>query len=110
MNLREWLVLMERPKRQEGESDDDYTDRIIHEGAERGVFRQCSIGYHEECSDPDGDDCRCAHHMSVAPSYGDLAHWLKVEMDDGDALREMAGVDAKWSARRTASGDAREGG
>lgn len=27
--------------------------------------RQCSIGYHEECSDPEGESCGCPCHQLV---------------------------------------------
>lgn len=59
-----------------------YTDYLTGAGAkERGVNfatdpktgknyvytpsrnRQCSIGYHEECSDPDGESCGCPCHQ-----------------------------------------------
>ena len=44
-------------------SDED-SNRLIHAGAKAGKFRQCSLGWHEECSDPYGEDCRCeCHHQ-----------------------------------------------
>lgn len=45
-----------------GLSDDAWTDAMAREGAATGVNRQCSIGWHQECSDPAGDRCRCACH------------------------------------------------
>jgi hypothetical protein len=39
-----------------------YTDWLSSKGRENGVNRQCSIGWHEECSDPDGERCRCLCH------------------------------------------------
>jgi hypothetical protein len=27
--------------------------------------RQCSIGYHEECSDPEGETCGCPCHQII---------------------------------------------
>jgi len=45
----------------EGLSDDE-TNEMIRLGRAKGMFRQCSIGYHEECSDPDGDECTCTCH------------------------------------------------
>ena len=51
-----------------GETMENYTDRLI--GA-RGPdlmpydhrrYRQCSIGFHEECSDPEGEQCQCWCH------------------------------------------------
>lgn len=43
-------------------SDGAWTDAMSREGRATGVNRQCSIGWHNECSDPDGDDCLCACH------------------------------------------------
>ena len=97
MNLRDWLEAMQRTPREPDESDSEMTDRHIREGAKRGMNRQCSIGWHEECSDPDGEDCRCPCHMASAPSYGTLANYLLAEMRDGEELRRLAGVDEDWS-------------
>lgn len=52
----------------EGESDAAYTDRIT--GADRtdrkpydhARYRECSMGYHTTCSDPDGCSCGCPCH------------------------------------------------
>lgn len=41
-----------------------WTDSMVAEGRATGVNRQCSIGWHEECSDPDGDRCRCRCHVA----------------------------------------------
>lgn len=57
----------------EGETPEKYTDRLT--GADRTDRRpydhernrQCSIGYHDECSDPDGVNCECPCHTAVAP-------------------------------------------
>ncbi len=53
-----------------GESVSAYTDRLT--GADGGAtpfdhkrFRQCSIGWHDECSDPDGDECECPCHQEA---------------------------------------------
>jgi hypothetical protein len=51
-----------------GEGTDAYTDRLT--GADRTGRvpydhqrnRQCSIGYHDECSDPAGESCQCPCH------------------------------------------------
>lgn len=51
------------PVRQIDETDAQYTDRLIAE-RKPGVFRQCSIGWHEECSDPQGAECACEHHKT----------------------------------------------
>lgn len=50
------------PVRQINETDVEYTDRLVRERKE-GMFRQCSIGWHDECSDPYGQECTCAHHQ-----------------------------------------------
>ena len=87
MPLRGWLEAVSPPERHYGEGDHEWTDRAVREGAARGINRWCSFGHHESCSDPDGDRCRCVCHRSDAPSYGDLARWLKSELDDGHRLR-----------------------
>lgn len=38
------------------------TDAAAMEGREKGYNRQCSIGWHDECSDPEGDHCKCPCH------------------------------------------------
>lgn len=60
-----------------GESDEQYTDRLT--GADRtGRMpynhrrnRQCSIGYHDECSDPSGAVCECPCHAGAGKEQGD---------------------------------------
>jgi len=47
-----------------GQSAED-ADRMIAAGKEMGKFRQCSLGYHDECSDPDGDECTCLCHSET---------------------------------------------
>jgi hypothetical protein len=42
--------------------DDETTETKIAAGRLMGMFRQCSLGYHEECSDPNGDECTCGCH------------------------------------------------
>lgn len=43
-----------------------WTDAMAAEGRRSGVNRQCSIGWHGECSDPAGETCRCACHAHPA--------------------------------------------
>ncbi|HEX4395723.1 MAG TPA: hypothetical protein VH084_29960 [Mycobacterium sp.] len=58
----------EMPPGLPGETDAQYTDRLT--GADRTERRpydhrrnrQCSIGYHDECSDPAGEECECPCH------------------------------------------------
>jgi hypothetical protein len=61
----------EMPPAFPGETDDEYTDRLT--GADQTDrrpydhkrFRQCSIGYHKECTDPSGEYCKCPCHEAV---------------------------------------------
>jgi len=55
------------PPALEEETDAQYTDRLT--GADGGTSpyperrnRQCSIGFHGECSDPAGESCKCPCH------------------------------------------------
>lgn len=56
-----------------GETGDAYTDRLTGaDGTGRSPYnhsrnRQCSIGYHTECSDPVGMTCQCPHHTDTGP-------------------------------------------
>lgn len=51
-----------------GETPEIWTNRVLGiEGKDRIPYdhrrnRQCSIGYHEECSDPNGIGCECPCH------------------------------------------------
>lgn len=59
------------PPRPPGESDDAYTDRLTGaDGTGRVPYdhsrnRQCSIGWHSECSDPLGGVCQCPCHTEI---------------------------------------------
>lgn len=58
----------------EGETPEAWTNRINGEGASRGVYRQCSIGWHDECSQRfEGEDaeCRCACHLLIPDDIDD---------------------------------------
>jgi hypothetical protein len=44
------------------------TDERVAAGAVLGFNRQCSIGYHMECSDPQGEECECPCHQQIAPA------------------------------------------
>ena len=56
------------PPQIEGETDAQYTDRLSGaDGTGRKPYkerrlRQCSIGWHDECSDPRGEKCECPCH------------------------------------------------
>jgi hypothetical protein len=54
------------------ESAGTYTNRVLSHSAEHQVNRQCSIGYHGECSDRSGEQCRCLCH-------DDATRWFTVE-------------------------------
>lgn len=43
----------------------DPTDAMMLAGAAAGKNRQCSIGWHAECSDPNGYECQCPCHNIV---------------------------------------------
>jgi hypothetical protein len=50
------------------EDDDAYTNRLLGQDNPYDHYRnrQCSIGYHNECSDPVGKECECpCHHVSM---------------------------------------------
>jgi hypothetical protein len=56
------------PPMLDGETIDEYTNRLTGaDGTGRRPYdhrrnRQCSIGWHEECSDPSGETCECPCH------------------------------------------------
>lgn len=58
------------PPMLDGENGGTYTDRLT--GADKAGRRpydharnrQCSIGYHDECSDPVGEFCKCPCHTT----------------------------------------------
>lgn len=56
------------PPALDGETDDQYTNRLTGaDGTGRSPYdhtrnRQCSIGWHTECSDPAGATCECPCH------------------------------------------------
>lgn len=58
----------------EGETPEAWTNRINGEGASLGTYRQCSIGWHDECSQRfEGEDaeCRCACHLLIPDDIDD---------------------------------------
>ena len=62
----------EMPPVFDGETAAQYTDRLTGaDGTNRVPYnhrrkRQCSIGWHNECSDPDGEECECPCHKAAA--------------------------------------------
>jgi len=63
------LILPPMPPMQDGEGPDSYTDRLTGaDGKNQRPYaehrnRQCSIGWHGECSDPEGELCKCPCHQ-----------------------------------------------
>ena len=45
-----------------GEGHSEWTKRLLTHAREHGTNRQCSIGWHGECSDPRGESCQCICH------------------------------------------------
>ena len=45
-----------------GETDIAWTNRLLALSPEYQTNRQCSLNYHEECSDPNGESCQCYCH------------------------------------------------
>lgn len=74
----------------DGEGSDQYTNRLT--GADRTDRRpydhhrnrQCSIGWHDQCSDPDGDRCKCPCHTTPPgqPRHDDPRPFLLVRDED----------------------------
>ena len=64
----------QRPPALPGEDHDTYTNRLTGALGEDQVpydhprNRQCSIGYHDECSDPAGARCKCPCHTGRGQS------------------------------------------
>ncbi|ALY09372.1 hypothetical protein FDH48_gp43 [Arthrobacter phage Jawnski] len=89
-----------------------YTDKLNHIGAQLGVYRQCSIGYHGECSaEPRrGEDCPCACKCHVDPHFErvtvarfEVANCTyKIEIEQGEILlgwlapNWIEGQDERW--------------
>jgi len=72
------------------ETTDEYTDRVTGaDGTGRRPFdhprnRQCSIGWHDECSDPSGLGCKCPCHTTPPgePRHDDPCPFLLVRDED----------------------------
>lgn len=74
--LRSWSWLYEGLERR----DDVNTDEQVAAGAARNRNRQCSIGWHEECSDRSGinwnGDCNCPCHQASWEHLGLFMRWM----------------------------------
>jgi hypothetical protein len=84
-----------------GETDDAYTDRLTGaDGTGREPYnhrrnRQCSIGYHTECSDPAGTTCKCPHHADTGPDT-EPAHVVVDAADILAGLWYLPTTTAQW--------------
>lgn len=54
---------------QHGEDEFKWTRRLLTHAQQHGTNRQCSIGWHGECSDPAGDTCQCLCHDPAVRIY-----------------------------------------
>jgi hypothetical protein len=73
-----------------GENDGQYTDRLLKVARDQAhTNRQCSIGYHLECSDPAGEECQCECH----PWPQDVA---EAPMEMGERMSPQEFVEGKW--------------
>lgn len=80
---KDWLRGIRRAPLVPGETDGDRTDRLV---ATRmpGTNRQCAIGWHSECSDPNGEECTCPCHWYSLEDY--IAAIVELEDALDDAL------------------------
>jgi hypothetical protein len=66
------------PPALDGENVNAHTDRLTGAGRTgRSPYdhrrnRQCSIGWHSECTDPAGETCQCPHHTDEMPGDGNV--------------------------------------
>lgn len=60
-----------------------YAARLISHAREAGIFRQCSIGWHEECSDAYGEECKCSCHApGITLTRDQLESWAGRALTD----------------------------
>lgn len=75
--------LTEKHPPHDDEESGAYTDRLLTLAREHGTFRQCSIGYHDECSDQYGESCRCTcHALGITLTRDQLEAWAGRELTD----------------------------
>lgn len=112
--LRSWSWLYDemRSPQREGETIEDATDRWILEGAALGRNRQCSIGWHDECSDRSGVNhqgrCTCPCHQAEWSRIVTLLQWMDeclstLVAEGADAPVELAGDDLPYHLRSDAT-------
>lgn len=81
-----------------------WTNAHTLEGHHRGIYRQCSIGYHDECSDPRGDECRCQCHTTTSQSGnesqaigGQPADRAPITVNDANDVLAVCGHSGRFS-------------
>lgn len=79
-----------------GETDEAYTNRLTgYTGMapyDHRRNRQCSIGYHEECSDPQGESCECPCHPERVNAHQRVAAWNQTH-NVGEVVAFVPGCD-----------------
>ena len=105
------------PPMLEGETDEEYTNRLTGaDGTGRSPyaerrFRECSLGYHDNCSDPEGEECECPCHQfprlrrqaldAEAGMSGLLKVWLVTAEDEcGDGVEVVRAFATKELAEQ----------
>lgn len=61
----------------DNETPSAWTNRVLSHASEHGTYRQCSIGWHDECTQRDmGDEaeCMCLCHAEDATLYSVEGH------------------------------------
>jgi hypothetical protein len=75
----------------EGETPEAWTNRVLQEAGKYGTYRQCSIGWHGECSQRrEGRDAECLCLCHVADLWTVVGYWA--EAIDGEKEPVVAGV------------------
>ena len=78
--LRSWSWLYDEAEGLGTRDQEAPTDEQVAAGAGRGRNRQCSIGWHEECSDRAGvnwnGECDCPCHRAEWEKVGRFMRWM----------------------------------
>jgi len=89
------------PPALDGEDDNAYTNRLLGIGGpspyDHRRNRQCSIGWHGECSDRSGETCQCPCHRDEMVDL--LSHAARVVAPWGGSV-ELAFTAAESPAER----------
>lgn len=98
----------------DGESDAAWTERLTREAARHGVYRQCSIGWHDECSQrrKPGPECpcNCSCHTETPEDGSEAATGAPLASQGPTAVAEslraaQAAVLRDWAATSEAEID-----